>query len=287
VAGELASNLPIQVIDDRETPQPAPPQDCVDGANGNLLTSITTLQAKAVLGVGMVRYDCGLMCETGQYDGAVALYYSCNAAGACQPTALPAEQQLQNPVSYFAVNNNGTLIVMPAVPEGGASLARGRLVFGIGTQSNNQLTPETRVLHVQTDPASPDYLYVATMMAGRRYDFSYVDSGSNGLFFDDPTLSSACVGSGGGSPWYCPSSVEQRLADIDDPFGASAPVSFSVASADRLFASSNPAFGNLAGQSGAANPGAFVWGMTFFYGRAVYTSIWGQALATDGPWYGF
>jgi hypothetical protein len=195
-----------------------------------------------------------------------------------------AEQQVQNPVSQFAVDNNGTLIVLPAVPDIGAGVARGRLVFGIGTQSNNQLPPAATVLHVQTDPASPAYLYLHAATGGASYDFSYVDSGSNAFFFDDGSLGAHCVGAGAGGTWYCPAAPQSRSVVLTDSLGTSGAVNLGIASADVLFASPNTAFGNLAGTAGSANPGAFVLGLPFFYGRTVYTAIWGQALAQTGPW---
>jgi hypothetical protein len=78
-----------------------------------------------------------------------------------------------------------------------------------------------------------------------------------------------------------------RTADLLDGFGNSATVNFSIISADLLFATSNTAFATLGGDAGAASPGAFVWGLPFFFGRRVYSSIWGQALATNGPWVAF
>jgi hypothetical protein len=287
VGGETADGLPIQIIDDGATPQVAPPADCLAAANGPLLDSVTRLQAKGVLGVGMIRYDCGLVCQQGLYAGSYTLYYNCDAAGACRPAAIPAEQQVQNPVSYFATDNNGTIVVLPALPDAGASVARGRLVFGIGTQTNNQIPASLTILRVDPDPANPGYLYLSTTMGALSYPYSYVDSGSNGLFFDDPSLSTACAGNPGGGSWYCPPSLVTRIAVLRDVNGVSATVSPSIANADLLFAGSNAAFSNLAGSVGAANPGAFVWGLSFFYGRSVYTSIWGQPLALAGPWVGF
>lgn len=287
VGGELAANLPVQIIDDGGTPQAAPTADCLKAAGGGLLKSMSTLQAKAVLGVGMLRYDCGLVCDQGLYTNSYTLYYGCDSGGACQPLAVPADQQVQNPVTYFAQNNNGTIVILPAVPDTGASVAKGRLVFGIGTQANNQLPATPTILQVETDPASPNYLYLATTMSGTRYDFSYIDSGSNGLFFDDPSLSTHCVASGGGSTWYCPPTLQPRTAVLQDGLGHQSVLDLSIANADVLFGTSNTAFANLGGAAGAANPGAFVWGLPFFFGKQVYTAIWGQALAQNGPWFAF
>ena len=287
IGGESAHALPIQLIDDRSPAQPAATANCQAAANGALLASVSQLQAKGVLGVGMLRYDCGLVCEQGDYSGGYTLYYTCDAAGSCSAAAVPAEQQVQNPVSQFAVNNNGTIVMLPAVPDVGAAVARGRLVFGIGTQANNQPPAPGRILHVQTDPARDDYLYVSTRSGGQNYAYSYIDSGSNGYFFDDPTLSTHCIAAGAGSNWYCPASQQARTAEIGDSLGVKLNADYAIANTDLLFASANTAFGNLGGVSGGAAPGTFVWGLSFFYGRSVYTAIWGQALAVNGPWYAF
>ena len=51
---------------------------------------------------------------------------------------MPLAQQVVNPVTKFAVNNNGVIVQLPPVTTSAAS-ATGTLVFGIGTQSNNTL----------------------------------------------------------------------------------------------------------------------------------------------------
>jgi hypothetical protein len=200
---------------------------------------------------------------------------------------LPAAQQMQNPVVHFAVNNNGTLIAMPALPELGAGVAKGRLVFGIGTQANNQIPPAAKMLFVDANPASASYLYFTTTVGATVYSDSYIDSGSNALFFNDASLAQGCQSSAGStSGWYCPPSVSRRSATLTDALGTSGNVDFSVANADALFSTSSVAFADLAGsfpQSGAT----FVWGFPFFYGRTVFTSIWGQALSPNGPWNAF
>ncbi len=299
MAGERAAGLPIQLIDDGATLENTVPADCVRAAEGSLMQNVSALQAKGILGIGLLQHDCGQLCRSGAYDALASLaYYACapGAAGAsgaaCVPTAAPLASQVQQPITYFASNNNGSIVLLPALPEAGALKATGRLVFGIGTQANNQLGATTQVLAVDANPASPSYLYLNTDYGGRRMASSYLDSGSNGLFFDDATLP-PCSGNSGGAAWFCPGSVQRRTAQVSGhavgaaALGGTATVNFSIANANALFSTTNTAFASLGGSAGSANAGAFVWGLPFFYGRAVYTSIWGQALSVNGPWYGF
>ena len=78
----------------------------------------------------------------------------------------------------------------------------------------------------------------------------------------------------------------RRTATVVDAFGGTAPVDYAVTSADVLFSSQSVAFAGLAGSSGQGAH-TFVWGLPFFYGRSVFTSIWGQALSPNGPWNAF
>ncbi|MEY4763654.1 MAG: hypothetical protein RI907_327, partial [Pseudomonadota bacterium] len=188
----------------------------------------------------------------------------------------------------FAEDNNGTAVLLPALPALGAAKVRGRLVLGIGTKANNQLPPAARVLPVETNPLLSNYLYVSTRVGQTDFPSTYIDSGSNGLFFDDPAGMSLCaVAVGGEGQWFCPSTQQSRLATLTGADGTTASVNLEVVSANALFATTNVAFATLAGSTGSANPGAFVWGLPFFYGRTVFTSIWEQPLAVNGPWYAF
>jgi hypothetical protein len=293
IGGELAPSLPIQLVDDASAPAPAIPADCVSAANGGLLDSPASLQANGILGIGMIRYDCGLNCVTGNYAGGHTLYYSCPGGG-CVPAAVPASLQMQNPIASFVpgadgvANDNGSIIVLPAMPELGASLVKGRLVFGIGTQANNQLAPTTTVYPVDPDPASATYLYLGTTVGATAYPNSYIDSGSNALFLDDASITKSCKSSTGttSSGWYCPESVLHASATLSGHDGTSGSVDFAIANADVLFSSGNVGFANLGGSAGQG-PDTFVWGLPFFFGRSVYTSIWGQSLSAQGPWNAF
>jgi hypothetical protein len=289
IGGEAATSLPVQLIDDATPMSDPAPADCIAAANGGLQNSVSSLQANGILGIGMVAYDCGLACATGDYSSGYTLYYSCPGApgSACAPAAIPSALQTQNPVAHFAVDNNGTMITLPALPDLGAGVARGRLVFGIGTQSNNQIPPSAGMYFVDPDPSSPSYLYFSTTSGATAYADSYVDSGSNALFFEDATIAQGCQSSTASSGgWYCPPAVLHRTATVTDAFGTTGSVDYSVANADVLFSSSSVAFAGLAGSAGQG-ASAFVWGVPFFYGRSVFTSIWGQVLSPAGPWNAF
>jgi len=268
--------------------------NCLDSAQGGLLNSVTRLQSNGILGIGGVSVDCGVTCLSNTYAGTYVVYYSCPAQGAtCMPAGMPSAAQVQNPVAAFAANsdgtidNNGTMIAMPALPKLGATVAKGRLVFGIGTQRNNQLPPAARIYQLNTDPASADYLYLAAQVGARRYAQSFIDTGSNALFFDDTTLSQVCnVTTGAQGLWYCPAATWRQTATLTDAAGVQGSFDFTVESADTLFNTGAVAFANLGGSAGQAQQ-TFAVGLPFFYGRQVFQSIWGQALATNGPWYAF
>lgn len=300
IAGETATAIPIQVIDDSANATLTAPADCLAAADGVLFSSAAALQANAILGIGMMRFDCGVACALGDYAGFHIQYYVCPDAITthCQSTAVAADVQTQNPVAHFVPSdnnpqpdNNGTILSLPVLPALGAAVAKGRLVFGIGTRSNNQISPAAKLLLVDTDPSSPNYLYFTTTLGQARFADSYIDSGSNAYFFNDASISLNCKNSSGAivqGGWYCPAGTASALrsATLTDSHGNSAGVDFSVANADLLFSGSSAAFNNLAGSITQA-PQTFVWGLSFFFGRSVYTSIWGQALSLNGPWNAF
>lgn len=320
IGGEKASQIPIQLIDDQGLAGPGPTADCLVAASNLLLTSASALQGNGVLGVGAAGVDCGQVCAQGNYSVVKyhPPYYVCPDAVAlnCQPTAIANDQQVQNPVAHFDANadgtrdNNGTIISMPGLPVLGAGAARGRLVFGIGTQANNQITvaASANTIYADINAANYDttYLSFTATVGNQSYSQSYIDSGSNAYFFDDAALSLTCDANDPKTPggWYCPKDAQgrnttlNRQATFTDVDGNAVAVSFSLTSADALFGAVNPltggrstAFANLSGTAGQGGL-SFVWGMPFFYGRSVYTSIWDVPKCSAGtrlycPWNAF
>ncbi|HUL79586.1 MAG TPA: DUF3443 domain-containing protein [Vicinamibacteria bacterium] len=270
MSGEQASSVPIQAIGTSAFGAPKgctqsglPPQETVDslGANG-------------VLGVGLFRQDCGPACASsgGQNPG---LYYSCPPSG-CVAAAVGLNQQVLNPVWLFAADNNGVILQLPSVPAAGAPTVNGSMIFGIGTRSNNGLGSA----HVYT---VDDVGYFTTVFKGQPYSQSFVDSGSNGIFFLDSATSglAACRDT---ADFYCPPAPASLTATNRDASGTSATVDFTIANADALFNTPNFAFSNL----GGPNPGSFDWGLPFFFGRNVYTALEQQSTPGGvGPYFAY
>jgi hypothetical protein len=210
--------------------------------------------------------------------------------------AVPLNEQVRNPVSLFTTDNNGVIFELPAVPIGGGTgvaAGQGSLVFGIGTQSNNGLGSAV-VLTLDSNPndaawsgfttvyngvSYPNAAENATLIANGSASFgSFLDSGSNGYFFLDQPQS----GIPNCGDWYCPTTAETLNATNEATGGNSRGVQFSISNADTLFSTSFVAFSDLAGPNTTGTPnsvdqaadGYFDWGLPFFYGRNVYTSIW-------------
>ena len=135
-----------------------------------------------VLGVGLFAQDCGTSCVN---SANVGMYYACSGTTCNGGTTVPLASQVINPVAALPVDNNGVILQLPAVPGGVASSASGSLIFGIGTQSNN--IPSGVTVYGADQDAE-----FTTTFNGTQYA-SFLDTGSNGLFFPAPaSLLPAC-----------------------------------------------------------------------------------------------
>jgi len=270
IAGEVADSLPIQVIIGASD-SPSVPAACSNGA-GQAVNTLSTLGANGILGIGLFAQDCGSGCAASRGPG---IYFACNSSSVCSSTTEGLQDQVQNPVAMFAADNNGVLIQLPAIDANGAGNVSGSLIFGIGTQGNNGLGG---AVVLPTSAAGN----ITTNFNGSVLFSSFVDSGSNALFFHSSTIP-PCSSS---AAFYCPASTLALSASMGGQNGASVVVPFSVANADSLFSTSNAAFDNLAG--GSALSGSFDWGMPFFYGRSVFFAIEGVSTpGGSGPYVAF
>jgi hypothetical protein len=264
ISGETASNIPIQVIGDLAD-STVPASGCINGSNER---TSRQLGANGILGVGVAATDCGVSCT----DAATSNYYSCPSGTNCSQIAVAVAQQVVNPVTKFAVNNNGVIVQLPPVASASASVT-GTLVFGIGTQSNNTLTGATS--YRSSGFGNLSGTYKGTTVT------TIVDSGSNGLFFNDTSLP-ACTSTF--TDFYCPANSQALSSTVRGLDGTTGTVNFTVANAKTLAASgTNYALNGLAGNIGAF-PTLFDFGLPFFFGRHVY---FGFATNGNSPYIAF
>jgi hypothetical protein len=293
---EVASSVPIVVTEDASIP--SVPSSCSTNTNTGLAgfdeSTQGALGANGILGIGNFQYDCDFLPSGNACTSSAppAMYYTCNG-GNCSSSLAQLNQQLRNPVSLFTTtgDNNGVILELPTVPVGGqASTVQGSLVFGIGTQPNNGLGTAA-VLTIDTNPNDLAYGGFTTGFSGNSYPGSFLDAGSNANYFLDEAESGVAACIIGNSAWYCPSSTQGLTTSNTGANGANHLVQFDVTSADTLFTNNNGtnvAFSDLAAPnsaSAAAQPADqyFDWGLPFFYGRNVYTSI--NGVNSSGPFW--
>lgn len=298
LGGETADKLPIQVISSSNT---GIPTSCSNGSTMHENTA-ALLGANGILGIGLEPTDCyyqgGSACSpsSGLSTPPYPAYYTCTST-ACNPAFAALSSQVTNPVVLFPMDNNGVIVELPAV-SGSAPSVTGSVVFGIGTETNNQIASSATILTLTCNDFTTDFdnqtygITDATTCAGPG---SFIDSGSNGLFFPNATSIPLCpsnTAAGDLSSFYCPSTTESLSAINEGENGKSKAADFSVANAETLFTTASTE--NDAATSGLAgeNPSGvgFDWGLPFFYGANVYSAIDGQEMpsgAPAAPWWAY
>ena len=268
LGGEAASNARIQVIGDPALP--AAPSAC--SSTGPALNTVQSLGANGIIGLSTFAQDCGQFCATQPSNG---FYYACAGAAGCSPTAVPIANQVWNPVALFPADNNGVVVSLPAVPSTGAAKVNGTLTFGIGTQANNSLGSAT-VLTVDAT-----YGEFSSTVNAVSYPGSFIDSGSNGLFYGSGLFPDCSFFLG----FYCPPSPQAQSGLLQGLNGATLAVDFTVSNPESLLAS-NPAV-NADAEIAGPGFGGVDWGLPFFFGRSIYVAIEGMSTPTvSGPWVG-
>ena len=284
LGGMTAASVPIQVIADPDPRFSSPAAACSVG--GTMIATATDLGANGILGIGLFKDDCGSGCALSPHNDR---YYTCTDASCTATKGATASlaQQVKNPVPLFAADyNNGVLIDLPSANSAGAPSLIGSLIFGIGTQPNNQLASGTGT--VLTADISTGY--ITTRLGAQSLAKSFIDSGSNGLFFESSTITK-CGPSGAG--FYCPTPPVNLSATLVGANGAASPdILFSIDKATDLFASrTNSALNHVLPTLAGDLPGnlsTFDWGLPFFYGRRVFFGIEGQpSTLGTGPFYAF
>jgi hypothetical protein len=198
--------------------------------------------------------------------------------------------QEPNPITRFAADNNGSIIDLPTVPSpsAGEVTLSGSLIFGIDTQSNNQSGTQT-VLTVN------DMAELTMTFNGQTLASSFIDSGSNGIFFIDSIVTCAAPPSdptSGIVDFYCPSNTLTLGLSIQGANGVMANnLTFGVGNAITMLDNNQTfsVFPQLAGTLPAGTPsGTFDYGLAFFYGKRIAVAVEGDKTSVGtGPYIAF
>ena len=168
--------------------------------------------------------------------------------------------------------NDGILIDLPPVSAPGSLSLNGSLFFGIG--------PVRPVTVLKTNVNG----FINTVLEKRNLYRSFIDSGSNGFFFDASVAT--CKGAGV-TGFYCPVPSVTLSANLQGVNSTASTVSFTIDYALTLFGSGvNHVLPTLGGTLNDST--SFDWGLPFFYGRPVFIGIEGQSSTLGiGPFYAF
>jgi len=292
VGGETVANIPIMAIADAGVFSTVP-SSCSSGGGTNL-SSVQAFGANGVMGIGVTATDCGRACTAPGGYGA-ATYYDCPNTGcgaiiARASSASAPFQQLPNPVAAMSLDNNGTIISLPAAPNTGQATMTGTLFFGIGTQTNNALGSAT-VLITTTSSSSAGVGLLTATYNGTSLDESFLDSGSNVYFFIDQAIPTCTQSQLKG--YYCPTSSETLSPTLQGQNGVSVSAAFTLNNAQMLVSTNYavlPGIGGNPNLVGTLNayPRSFDFGLPFFYGRNIFTAIEGRSAGGfTGPYFAY
>jgi hypothetical protein len=262
IGGETAHSVPVQIMGDRASPYATVPASCP----GPITDTVVSFGANGIIGVNNSNPDCGMLC-TNSSPPVSAFYYTCNNSDCTASTNLPLALQVPNPATYFATDNNGVILQLPAIPDAGATSVLGSLIFGIGTQPNNQLGNAT--IYPTTSNGNFKTIYNNVLHV------SYTDSGTNEYIFPNDSIPPIPVLNG----YYNPAQPLNLQATMVGHGGMpTGLVNFMLVSEPTLASNITAA---LIGSPG----GGFVWGLSFFFGRTVYTAIDGAYTSAGyGPY---
>lgn len=264
-----AAALPVHLIAD--TTAGAAPASCTTSGT---VSGVVDLRARGILGVSSLLQDCGATCAVVARSGN---YYICPVSSGtpvCSPAIVPLARQVTNPVAAMSVDNNGLVLKLPAVPASGARSVTGSLFFGVGTQANNALGS------AQLYTLDSNNTFLITY--GGATDIGFIDSGSNGIFFDSTIPLCA------DRVFYCPSTPRTETVEVRGFNNRRTNVTFNVANAQQLISSGASALPNLAATFDGLPQGPVDLGLPFFFGRSVFVLFDQRTLeGTTGPAVGF
>lgn len=263
--GETATQIPIQVVGDTAVSGISrPPTSCA--SNGPDESNLAGIGGNGILGVGLFTID------KQQYY--ICYNGSCMSYGSPGAEILQATQQVSNPVPYFSVDNNGVILQMPPLPEGGAGSASGMLTFGVGTETDNQ-PPGLQWL------AADSGGNISVTVQGMLYSSSFIDSGSNFYYVPLTGVTTDVYGN------YTPAQPTNYSLSLAPNVGTGSvvPQSMLVANPAQI-PSSSMAMDDV--DINVTQVGSADLGVPFFYGKSLAFVINGHAVSGvgSGPLYG-
>ncbi|MGH8821838.1 MAG: DUF3443 family protein [Rhodoferax sp.] len=278
-SGETAADIPIQVIDDTDSRVASTPSAC--SGMGSPMQTVSALGGNGIIGIGLFAQDCGSYCAQ---TTATPIYYQCSSAG-CSPVTMPTSQQVSNPVSSAAADNNGSMI---SLPSGGAVQSNGLLILGIGTRANNAVDSASVVLGASTTGSTVGDF--SASFNGNTLPQSYIDSGSTSNFLPATgtvPLPACSNGPLAGTGYTCPGSSVTLTASNTGTQGTAGSASVLVMDANQAV-QSQPTFNAIPGLASAeaASNITMDLGASFFFGRVISTLIEYQSasgFAVAGP----
>jgi hypothetical protein len=279
VGGETASSMPTQIIG--VGTYASAPADCSSQTVMGEEDTVEAFGANGIIGIGPFAQDCP-ECANQAIAGA---YYYCSST-TCTDSVAALDVQTVNPVTKFAMDNNGVIITLPSVGNAGEDTMSGTLTFGVDTETNNVSGAQT-VLNVD------DFANLSMTLNGTTpLATSFIDSGSNGIYFNTSSLATCTQSDIDG--FYCPpntvafSLTIQGLDSAGNPItGQSTGVSFSVGDAQSMLANSDSVLPLLAGTFPGSQT-TFDYGLPFFYGRRVAVVLDGATTTVGtGPYVAF
>ncbi len=248
-----ARDLPLQVIDDQDGAQPpaCPHSDVRPTSNGTL-------------GVSQHLFDCQGTCE--QRAEAPGVFVRDGTGWSPIAGTVEPAYRLPNPVSYLPGHDNGIVIDLPSPPAGGAREVVGTLTFGV-TGIADDSVGTAGILHL--DAAGR----FTTVLGGRSYPASYIDSGTETYVLRDDDLPRCRDMS-----WaYC---VEPRRildAEMVGSDGRMVPTRFGVGDYQGTRERHAGASNDIA-EVAEPRSATFVWGAPFFLGRRIALVIEGKSI---------
>lgn len=258
LGGEPAVQMPVQVYGSGG-PAPAVPAPCA--SFGNNIGSLAASWSNGILGVDAIR-------------SAGAAYFACQASSCTFVSSVNASFQIVNPVALLGDgDDNGVILSLPAIPAGGAPMARGTLTFGLDTHADN-LTAGFQAMSADA------YAAIDMSAQGLDYPQTVLDSGSNydylpfNLPYDSATLA------------YTPSTLQNVPITLRNAPGTLPDVSVSssvaLINAFDVAGSSNDAFDDIG--SYVPSSSSAILGLPYLFGRSVAYGISGTSSALGtGP----